>query len=1416
MMQGGVEQDGLVAGSDRLTPVCDTAGDCYLPAHLDDQDWQFAPAEFEQISRRVGGFTLDAACDVRGANSFCPEFCSQKHSFLRKNLAGHRVWANFPFKHLEAFLLHYWAQKDKDPSIMGCFVVPVWRRKPWWPLVERCQVVASYPAGTELFTAALPDGSRRSLGPTRWAVEVRVDPGMRPTLECGTVGVPDSFGSEDPAFVTPKAEGGGLDHPANPSFWRLTAENVGMASQLPALGQSLEGAVDVPDVAAVGAAFLPRLLHVQGRAAGASATLFLDSGAQLNLVSSEFARQHGLKLLPADLSVNFPDGRGASLDGLVRNVPLRMGTYEMTLDLYVFDLQGRFDVLLGKGWHDLAQPQISWRHNQVQVFDDGKYHRFGTSTRRKAKSPQANAPDVSMLEVKQFKKACKKGDCFIAAIHSVDPGTHMPDGEAGLNAVDATREPLGNPEYADVLNRFKTVFGGLPKGLPPEREVDHHIELQPGSRPKAKPPYRLSKLEEEECLRQLKQYLDMQHIQASKSPFGAPVLFSRKKDGGLRFCVDYRALNDDTIKDRFPLPRIDDLLDRLQGATVFSKLDLAQGYHQVRIAPEDVHKTAFTTKFGHFEFKVMPFGLCNGPATFQRLMNQTLSPHVGRFCMVYLDDIIVYSQDVESHKIHLAEVLSKLEEAHLFTKLSKCEFGLNELAFLGHIVSSAGIKMDPEKVRAMTDWPVPKNVSEVKGFLGLLNYYRRFIKDFARIALPLTELTKEELDSKGKKAPLNWSAAAQTAFETLKKKMVTGPVLQMPDLQKPFRVFTDACQFAAGATLEQKFGPDYKPVAYFSKKFSSAQRNYDTRDRECLGIVLALHEWRCYLQGGHFVVNNDHNTLQRLQTQASMSGRKARWAEFLQEFDCTIQYVKGEDNAAADAFSRRPDLFAVGATEITLQKSFLEDLTASYKNDQYLQDIMNNPKKDPLLVKVDELYIHRFGKLYIPLASRKQLVMETHRAAFSGHFGVDRVTAKLSEDFWWPRMRQSVAQLLKSCHECQVVAPRKQVKYGLCRPLAIPRKCWEQVTLDLITGLPLSRQGNDSAVVFVDRLSKMVHYVPCTKTVCAKVMAAIFVKEVVKHHGWPRVVISDRDPRFDSDFWRAVLAGSGTLLKMSTPYHPKTDGQTERANRTLLSMLRKFAVSVGTCWEEQLPWLEFAYNDSEQSSTGYTPFFLCTGRHPHLPLRNLVHVDQPCVPDDTPAGRLFSKRLTAALEHARSNLALAQARQKYFANRGRQPSPFKRGDEVLLDAAVFHFPELSQHKLNARWYGPLRVIDADAETVKLRTPLDKQFHCRVHASACKMYHRGEADQLPPMPDSQIDQENWEIKEVVGHRWATSPRRKEFRVRFMHAPHDRPENDEWFCKDDLQATKLISQYNLMLRKGMSFHDGLLVAPGPVHA
>ena len=1244
----------------------------------------------------------------------------------------------------------------------------------------------------------MPDG-RVDLGPIRWPVVVAIS-----NTDMGSLLAPG------PAAWPQEADPHQID------LSSTEGDNVSTASE-PSVPQILSSM-------AAGAARLPQLLYARGRCQQQDVTVFLDSGSQLNVLSSRLAGKLQLRVQPTSLHARFINETQKSASGIAQSVQLSIGSsYTCQLDLVVMDLPEEIDILLGKGWHDIAEPQISWKHNSVQIFEaaprpllprqrEGRWHRFQAT-------PEPRRPDapVRVEGVEAFRKSCRTGHCFAAFVRpgsiSPDPG-HFVAFAGGQVAATQQGEPLrqapGNTPYDSVLHHFASVFDPIPPGVPPDMGDCHEIPLEPGSRPTAKPPYRLSPAEEGECWRQLEKLLEMAHIQPSHSPYGAPVLFVRKKDGSLRMCVDYRALNNQTIKDKFPLPRIDAMLDGLSGATVFSKLDLSQGYHQVQVKPEDAYKTGFSTPFGHFEFTVMPFGLSNAPATFQRMMNATLGPYLSKFCCVYLDDILVYSRTAAEHVDHLTKVLQALADAKLFAKREKCEFGLDSVQFLGHVVSADGIAMDPGKLDAIRNYPAPLNITQLRSFLGLANYYRRFIKSYSHTALPLTNLT-------GKGTAWEWGAVQNAAFESLKAKLTSAPVLKMPDFSKQFFVTTDACNFAMGAVLQQDFGQGNQPIAFLSKRLSGAQRNYPPGDLEALAIITALQEWRCYLQGSEFIVNSDHRTLQRLQTQRLLSGRRARYAEFLQEYNCTVRYIKGSTNVVADALSRRPDLFAVHASTDPPTQPMLDEFRASSALDSFV----SSDKKlgaASRLVEQKGLYFSRvYGTLYVPQAQhgkqdlRKLLVTECHRAAISGHFGVDKVTALLQRDFFWPHMRRTVSAFVEVCHECQMAKCRNRRPYGMSQPLPVPSRPWQHVTLDLMTALPKTAAGNDSVTVFVDRLTKMVHFAACKKKISSVQMAGLFAREVVRLHGWPDAIISDRDPRFDAEFWRELMAASGTQIKMSTPYHPQSDGQTERANRTLLQMLRTFCQSAkGPSWEEQLPWLEFAYNDSIQGSSGQSPFFLNSGTHPARPLSALFSPASGTVHDDSPAGRAFSRRLHDALFCARTQLAKSAAKQKFLADKIRVASPIKTGDFVLLDCKQLKIAKFDQDKTQVPWYGPLLVIDADDTNITVRTPLGKDFHSKVHVSACKLYHYPPGREPQILAGSYIDEHTVDLALIVGHRRSAKDQRViEYRCRHKYKPHNIPSCDLWIPRSELHAGALLKRYRLALQRG-SFVEGVFVA------
>ncbi|KAJ9520413.1 hypothetical protein QJQ45_000169 [Haematococcus lacustris] len=384
---------------------------------------------------------------------------------------------------------------------------------------------------------------------------------------------------------------------------------------------------------------------------------------------------------------------------------------------------------------------------------------------------------------------------------------------------------------------------------PQERAVGHSIPLQPDGKPPARPSYRMSKPEQDELRKQITDLLAKGLIEPSSSPYAAPVLFVQKKSGELRMCIDYRQLNKITIRDQYPLPRIDDLFDQLAGKTVFSSLDLQAGYHQIRIPAEDVPKTAFRTPMGHYQFKVLCFGLTNAPATFQRVMNEAFAEVINDCALVYLDDILVMSKDSEEHLVHLRRVFDLLRKNKFYAKLSKCEFMQRTLKFLGHIISAHGISVDPCKVTAISEWPVPTSLKTLQSFLGAANYVRKFVHNFSTIAAPLTNLTGPKKESFPWKA---WPQAELDAFNALKQAISNVPMLKLPDHSKPFHVHCDASLEGIGAVLMQ----DGYPLAYYSRKLIPAEINYTTGEQELLALVSACQQWRCYLEGVPFTLKS--------------------------------------------------------------------------------------------------------------------------------------------------------------------------------------------------------------------------------------------------------------------------------------------------------------------------------------------------------------------------------------------------------------------------------------------------------------------------------------------------------------------------------------------------------------------------------
>ncbi|MGH2639958.1 MAG: reverse transcriptase domain-containing protein, partial [Rhabdochlamydiaceae bacterium] len=756
-------------------------------------------------------------------------------------------------------------------------------------------------------------------------------------------------------------------------------------------------------------------------------------------------------------------------------------------------------------------------------------------------------------------------------------------------------------------------------------------------------------IELDELKKQLDELMEAGFIRPSKSPYGAPVLFVKKKDGTMRMCVDYRDLNRITVRNRYPLPHLEELFDRLQGAKYFSKLDLRSGYHQVRIHPDDIQKTAFRTRYGHYEFLVLPFGLTNAPATFMHLMQSIFAPHLDAFVIIFLDDILIFSKTLEEHEIHVRKVLELLRQHKLYAKKSKCAFFKTSLSFLGHVVSAEGVSMEADKVKAIVEWPELINVAGVRSFLGLTGWYRRFVKHYSHIAYSLTDLLHED-------KRFEWNEVEKAAFKRLKEAISSAPVLIIPDDKLPYVVTADASGCAMGATLSQDQGKGLQPIAFLSHKMNDAEKNYPVHEQELLAVICALREWRHYLHGRKFKVITDHQSLRYLQTQPHLSPRQVRWSEFLQDYDFDVEYKPGKQNVVADALSRRPDhattteavqCNALFNSSAQVSKEYAKRIKAAYLADKGCRDILANPQQYQTHFTVKNEMIYCGQQLYIPPDKqiRAELLLEAHDAPTSGHVGTAKTVELLARTYYWPNLAIDVKAYVTSCPACQSNKARSSNAIGLAKAIAPPPRRWDQVTMDFITDLPRTASGNDTIVVVVDKYSKMIHCIPTTITVDAPAVARLFYDNIVRIHGLPSSIISDRDPRFTSSFWRQLWKQLGTKLAPSTAYHAATDGQTERANRTIEDMLRAYVNERQNDWDKRLTAVEIAYNNSKQSSTGFSPFYLNAGQHPTLPLNTAVPLETNNASAEEMLEQLFDD-----LQEAKENTIRAQEKQQHYTN----------------------------------------------------------------------------------------------------------------------------------------------------------------------
>ncbi|KAF1326506.1 Retroelement pol polyprotein, partial [Globisporangium splendens] len=1093
------------------------------------------------------------------------------------------------------------------------------------------------------------------------------------------------------------------------------------------------------------------LFVVDGRVDGNDVRILIDSGASTNLIQRGLVKK---VLNTAVIEAQGFDGRRTKKQ--VNEVEASCQVQDKKFEAMQFtewDLPNSHDVIFGQPWFVKHNPIIDWRKQTFALPEDTSVHeRSGSEICSKIK----NAEYEELFAVK------------VSAVNDISP--------------------VVPPELKPVIDRFADCFPELlPDGLLPERAVNFELQPKPDAVPSSRPPFRLSKTEQDALEEFVRDNVKKGWVEVSNSPWISNIFGVPKKDPAtgtaveraewlrsgntkvpICWVIDYRYVNSQAKIPKIPLPHIEELFDQMLGATVFTVIDLAQGYHQMRVNPDSRHYTAFRSQKETYQWCVAPMGLAGMPGVWSRLMRVLFGKF--KFVVVYLDDICIFSRSMKDHAQHLAMVCEVLRHEKLYARLSKCEFGKSSVQFLGHTVTAEGIQVDAKKTTAIEKYPTPTTQKTLLSFLGLAGYYRRFICDFARIALSLHRLIKKD-------AKWTWSSEHDHAFRALKLALQQAPTLRLPDFDCRFTVTTDASGYCMGGVLSQKIDGFDAPIAFYSKKFGHYEEKWPAHEKELLAIKIALSKWRHYLHGRQFDVFTDNSACRWMLHQPKVTPKLARMLTFFSQFDFVLHHVKGSTNVVADALSRpgleedkpsdesimvsTPEVHACddachirsqSISRLVVSAAFLRHLPDSdcsvflsavdFRGERHAVAVRQEQvhtvdtqwasvhlseatkksfhagySRDPSFAKVwqsregNDKFEKRNGLLFlrtkhpvlrlcVPNSDKliTDVIQELHDAPVAAHPGVRRTQLKAAQWYYWPTMEKDIHEYVGSCQTCARWKSNNRKKIGLMMPIPTPQECWDVVSMDFITGLPVS-EGFDAIFVTVDKLSKRPKYHPTHSTADAEATAKVFFEAVVRHHGLPKVIISDRDPKFTSDFWKSLTKLMGIKLSMTASHRAQADGQTERQNLVLEGALRCMVSYHGDDWVSHLGTIEFAHATLVNESTKFTPFEVDTGRK----VRNLI-AQEFGVEDGTiqqvdvaEFAKNFAEKRQQVIKLAQENLKQAQERQKRYYDRKRREVEFEAGDLVMLDTknlplkTVARSTSLQKAKLAAKKVGPFKI-----------------------------------------------------------------------------------------------------------------------------
>lgn len=1159
----------------------------------------------------------------------------------------------------------------------------------------------------------------------------------------------------------------------------------------------------------------------------------LDTGCLcFSAFSDDLVKKKKLPRIPIerrDLKLAENDDKERSIDFITRVEIDIDGRKENIYGYVIKDLA--YDAILGKPW--MEKNDVVYLAKKRAIYLGSKKHGLLVRESGWYDSGAPNEVQQRISHVKSSTATMVMGSIFSAYVKRLRK-TNDPDAKifsATMKDIHKALEEKSRPSPEavksllpnEIKNKSAIFVEDDDEYLPPHRSGDTKINLEKDEQGRDKevpwgPLYGMSRDELLVLRKTLTDHLDKNWIRASSSSGGAPVLFAKKPGGGLRFCVDYRALNTITQKDRYPLPLIRETLRTISKATWITKVDVRAAFHKLRIREGDEWKTAFRTRFGSFEWLVTPFGLAGAPAAFQRYINESLGDYLDRFCTAYLDDVLIYTTgDIGDHWEKVNEVLNRLGAAGLKLDPKKCEFATKETKYLGFIITlGEGIKVDPEKVEAIKSWEAPTNVKGVRSFIGFANFYRDFVDDFASIVEPLIELTKRNV-------PFKWKEAQRHAFESLKEVFMTAPVLALYDPHRETILEADCSGYVMGACLSQVDNAGrLRPVAYFSKKLTPAESNYEIHDKELLAVVSAVKLWRGELVGlrDQFTILSDHRNLQYFMTTRRLSERQVRWSYELSQYNFQLKFRAGKSSARPDALSRREQDMPKGQDDERLKGREIQLLKDSWirpHNSSFVQTQITSVRLSPVISSESETFPNvprgsqifqepelqmlwdrgaiedesfviiydalrneersfplqlshlkvsisecdfdergalRFRKrVWIPQWEPLQtaLIQKTHDSHVTGHPGRDSTLAILSRNFFWPGASSMVRTFCRNCDVCGRSHVWRERRKGLLLPLPIPERFHSELSIDFMTDLPAKSKGDPRfLMVITDRLLKSVTLEAMT-SMKAEDCAEVFVMCHYRFHGFPSAITSDRGSNWVGDFWVHLCKLVNMEQRLSTAFHPETDGSTERMNQEVLAYLRAFISYAQFEWASMLPTAMLAINNRD-TSLGLSPFFLTHGYHAEPVAQVTPALKRRSEPKM--AAEKFVSRIHEAQEFAQAAMASAQQRMEHSANKKRQAAErFEIGDRVWLKLKNVETPQLSKKLswLNAK-YRVMKIISPHTVELDVPSGIWPRFHVdllkRAATDPLPSQQLQDEQPLPAIPATEDSDEEYRIERIL--------------------------------------------------------------------